>query len=254
MAESTRRDQSDSRRKALKRRPVLESLEGRQLLATNIRLSNAGPITPFESHEYRGPIAKFTATDDRTGKPITDPLRFGGEVRWGDGTTSKIGDMRSFSGAWVEWVSRGNNTGWFHVMGRKTWDGENPNVRMSVLVTTMDGSANTTINASVRDAPKSIQGKRVTMGPGLWHIPAPVATFTDTNPKSDINEFRAFITYMDPATRRSREIRGTIIRYNNEYVVHAPREWARAGSFNLAIRVEEVGANPMRTNSTVREL
>ncbi len=253
MTESHSRDRSDRRRRALKRRPVLEDLEGRRLLATRIFLSNAGPITPFESTEYRGPIAKFTATDDRTGKPITDPLRFGGEVRWGDGTSSKIGDMRSFSGAWVEWVKRGN-TGYFNVMGRKTWDGENPNVRMSVQVTTMDGSANTTINASVRDAPKSITGQTVTMGPGLWHIDAPVARIRDTNPKSDINEFKAFIRYTDPVTRQTREVRGSIVSYMNEYIVYAPRVWGRAGTYNLSVRVEEVGGITKNTSAVVREL
>ncbi|MFO0956079.1 MAG: hypothetical protein U0800_01285 [Isosphaeraceae bacterium] len=239
------------RRPNHRRRPCLESLEGRQLQATRIFLSSAGAIQPFEGNEYRGPIARFTATRTDTGRPVTDSKIFGGEIRWADGTTTPVATLRTGpTGVWIEQNPRGG----FFVMASKTWTTENPRMLIGVRVTTMDGMANTPVTVSVRDAPKSIIGQKVTMGPGLWHLDAPVARFTDTNPNSDRGEFQAFITYTDPTTRKSQTIRGTIQGDRGQYTVYSPRDWGRKGTFNLRIQVTETGGNPLNTTATVREL
>ena len=52
----------------------------------------------------------------------------------------------------------------------------------------------------------------------------------------------------------SHEVRGSIVSYMNEYIVYAPRVWGRAGTYNLSVRVEEVGGITKNTSAVVREL
>src|SRR5439155_11586441 len=117
---------------------------------------------------------------------------------------------------------------------------------ISVSITDVGGSAaSASSTVMVMDAALSGTGIAVTSTEGTSFTGA-VATFTDANPNSDINDLSATITWGDGHSSA-----GSITSNgNSSYTVSGTNAYAEEGSYPVSVQIRDQGGSVAATNST----
>lgn len=219
---------SPRRRQTRSRRPQLESLESRDLLAGSLT-GQILPISAVEGTSFTGRIAKFSDSDGNA-----DPGAYTVTIDWGDQTTS-TGTVRPNE------VEAG-----FNVTGTHTY-ADDANYTVRVIIQDVDG-ASTTLNGGekVGDAPITPSGVTINAVEGNPFTGA-VATFTTSDPNAVPEEFTATIDWGDGNTSA-----GTISRGNSflGFTVTGTNTYADVGTYTVTVQIHSNGGSSATANAT----
>jgi hypothetical protein len=188
---------------------------------TDASLSALGiALSATEGASFTGPVATFT-----DGNPNSDINDLSATITWGDGHSS-VGSI----------TANGPNS--YTVSGANTY-AEEGSYSLSVTINDLGGSTVTaTTAASVADASLSATGVIVNPIEGA-SFTGPVATFTDANPNSDINDLTATITWGDGHSSVG------VITANggNSYTVTGTNTYVEEGSYPVSVQIRDQGGS-----------
>jgi hypothetical protein len=191
------------------------------------------PPDATEGQPFSGPVAVFTDQGASAGGLTAS-------VSWGDGSSDTL---TAANGGIVA-----NGAGTFLIAAAHTYAEEGKSLPFSVQVTDAAGvSASTAATIDVADAPLTIQALTppANATEGVDTGPLALATFSDTNPKADISDLSATITWGDGYTDTVTAADGGIVGNGSTFAVVGDHAYAEEGkNLPFAVQVTDAGGAP----------
>jgi hypothetical protein len=187
------------------------------------------PLTPtaltfnsIEQTEFSGTVATFTDAD-----PEAKADDYTAQIDWGDGFTTQ-GTIQADSLI----------SGQFDVVGDHTYS-EEGTIKVTVAISDAGGaSANVASTANVADAPLAVSSAQVSATEGSAFTGV-VATFTDANPFSTVDDFAVTITWGDGQTSSGQISADPSIP--GMFEVTGTNSYAQAGVYKATAQITDKG-------------
>ncbi|MBV8228387.1 MAG: hypothetical protein JO329_00250, partial [Planctomycetaceae bacterium] len=209
-----------------RRRPAVELLEGRQLLASSLTATSV-PISPapVEGQSFTSEVASFTDSDGNK-----DPGQYVAEINWGNGNSSP-GMITAITNPQTGAVT-------FAVSGTYTFPEEGPS-RVSVEIADKDNdTASVQTTNIVSDASLAASAVIVDATQGKALSKVEVAKFTDADPNGKASDFDATINWGDGSSTSN----GVVVAdRSGGFDVLGSHTYTRSGQFTVKVQINDGG-------------
>lgn len=221
--DNTRRTRGNSPR----RRPVLDQLEARQLLATITTSSVLISPQPVAGTEFTAVVAKFTDSDANA-----DPTKYTATIKWGNGLTT-AGTITT------------DPNGGFDVKGTQTYKTAGA-FRVSVSITDTDNDTGTgaTTNVVAHAPITGVTGVNVNATRGKALVNVTVAKFHDANPNVLVTSLAATINWGDGHITVGK----VVVDPAGGFDVKGSHVYAAAGAFPIKVQIHDGGPAAIKNN------
>jgi len=199
-------------------RPLVELLEGRQLLAAALTASSV-PLSPapVEGQVFTGVVAQFSDADHNT-----DPTAYAVAIHWGDGQTSR---------GTVSLDPKGG----FDVSGTHTYAGPGA-FRITAQIADKDADPTSVSTTNVvSEAAITASGTNINATQGTRLLNVVVGTFTDADGALKASAFSATIDWGDGRTSIGR----VVANKSGGFAVHGSHTYAAPGAYAVKVDIRQ---------------